>query len=724
MDFPLPDGAWSGRRAIVVGGGPSLRGFDWSRLKDELWIGTNRAWVHNPTIHLVLDVRLQGELLTDKEWLRWPGLKVWHRVNLRDPVPPPLPPGVHEVGSPGRVWSRSLASGLAHGSCVAPSAINLADLLVGPKGTIYLLGFDLHGVDGQTANWHDDYPWRSGPATVYNRFRQNLESFAPHCQAKIFNVSLDGTSTLRAWPMLKDIPSVPPRRRPLVVSFATSSYFEHARSMEESARAWGLDVRVERLPDFPSWREACKYKPRMLAKLIDDSDRPILWVDSDARFRAYPELFDQEHDADVMAHVIRRRTGHEQTAAGTIWLNNTPGAKAFIHRWLAIMDARLTPDRLGDNEAFGAAFREWGTRARELPGTYCWIFDLHPELLPHDKPVIEHLQASRNTVKTASPKVPLREINETRTGSPVVGKGLGNRFVQSHQAFFIDTFGSPLVGTFNISLPEPFPRHGHALDTALGKFWLVRLSTVSSRESAIGWAYRSHSSRVPTTVLEVLTRETLPERFKRQRIRVEMLQRWGQAQITHWAREWGHKWFQDHDWLVPELKAHLTRPQADSGEVWRLMTEELARAGQAWSGKRVLDWGCAEGFFTCAAAKAGALAVGADISAHMLSIARDVSEHIEMTDARFECSDVVSGEWDLILSLSTWNDVDPTYERLAEHVADLRRRARVGSFLELVNPPLRGSMTQAEVDRIVSGKPLWHRKHPVRKSCSLYWVPS
>ena len=42
--FPntLEDDTWKGRRCFIIGGGPSLRGFDFSSLKGELVIGVNR----------------------------------------------------------------------------------------------------------------------------------------------------------------------------------------------------------------------------------------------------------------------------------------------------------------------------------------------------------------------------------------------------------------------------------------------------------------------------------------------------------------------------------------------------------------------------------------------------------------------------------------------------------------------------------------------------------
>ncbi|MCX5657919.1 MAG: hypothetical protein NTZ48_06855, partial [Candidatus Omnitrophica bacterium] len=35
---------WEGQRCFIIGGGPSLKGFDFSKLKGELVIAVNRAW--------------------------------------------------------------------------------------------------------------------------------------------------------------------------------------------------------------------------------------------------------------------------------------------------------------------------------------------------------------------------------------------------------------------------------------------------------------------------------------------------------------------------------------------------------------------------------------------------------------------------------------------------------------------------------------------------------
>jgi hypothetical protein len=41
---------WQGCDAFVIGGGPSLRAFDWDRLLDRLTVGCNSAYLHGPEI--------------------------------------------------------------------------------------------------------------------------------------------------------------------------------------------------------------------------------------------------------------------------------------------------------------------------------------------------------------------------------------------------------------------------------------------------------------------------------------------------------------------------------------------------------------------------------------------------------------------------------------------------------------------------------------------------
>ena len=44
----LPTGSWKGQRCFIIGGGPSLKGFDFKQLKGEKIIAINKAFVDAP----------------------------------------------------------------------------------------------------------------------------------------------------------------------------------------------------------------------------------------------------------------------------------------------------------------------------------------------------------------------------------------------------------------------------------------------------------------------------------------------------------------------------------------------------------------------------------------------------------------------------------------------------------------------------------------------------
>lgn len=193
----LSDGAWRGRRAFVVGGGPSLRGFDFRRLDGELWIGCNMAFLERPTIALSICFRFMRDVVKPgvppprgphaAAWAACPSLKVFmapptdgERV---DDVP------AYQVGNCDRTvgvnaWGRSLATGLRNGPMSGIVAANLADILA--PDVIYLLGMDCQAADeGRTANYHDHYWWNADrkPRPKEGRYRGARDVWEKHAAA-------------------------------------------------------------------------------------------------------------------------------------------------------------------------------------------------------------------------------------------------------------------------------------------------------------------------------------------------------------------------------------------------------------------------------------------------------------------------------------------------------------------------------------------------------------
>lgn len=169
---------WSGRRCFVVGGGPSLRGFDWDRLRGERVLAINASALYAPaTACLALDRRVVEDLFRATGRPECPIF--WPRLVGADDRPAPA--GVVEIrgvdGPLGRgPWSGTWPE-VAWSSHAGPVALNLAQLF-GPS-RIYLLGFDYARDLG--ANFHREYAiWDDDPADPFPVWRRDLERFAHH----------------------------------------------------------------------------------------------------------------------------------------------------------------------------------------------------------------------------------------------------------------------------------------------------------------------------------------------------------------------------------------------------------------------------------------------------------------------------------------------------------------------------------------------------------------
>ena len=162
----------------LVGGGPSLRGFDWSRLENRNVIAINKAaldgrvpwtrmlsmdlgfWkLHGADVESVADGRPCVHVCVGDEKLPEHGPTVV--------VPCCVPCCVHEGPNPHLVaaWGRNGDVGCGGSSGYA--ALNYAAEI--GYTWIVLLGYDCRG-DGRggQAWWHDGYPWQQSEA-VYER---------------------------------------------------------------------------------------------------------------------------------------------------------------------------------------------------------------------------------------------------------------------------------------------------------------------------------------------------------------------------------------------------------------------------------------------------------------------------------------------------------------------------------------------------------------------------
>lgn len=214
LEQVLKNGQWKGRRAFVVGSGPSLRGFDRSVLNAEMTIGCNEEYRWGPSISLCQDPRFfagdgmpgRTPVKDDPAWFRGSSLPVYFHGHHDVPMPEVnhdeicLARTAHSRETP-FAWGSSLECGLYYGANVGMTAINLAEIL--GADPIYLLGFDAKA-QGERTHCHDAYPkeWTLDKEVdrkhVYGRWIAEFRNIAPKIKPRVVNLNPD--SAIDAFP--------------------------------------------------------------------------------------------------------------------------------------------------------------------------------------------------------------------------------------------------------------------------------------------------------------------------------------------------------------------------------------------------------------------------------------------------------------------------------------------------------------------------------------------
>jgi len=186
-----------------------------------------------------------------------------------------------------------------------------------------------------------------------------------------------------------------------VIGYYTKNtlYESHARRFMESLKQFKIPSFVMPIDSLGTWRRNTNYKPTFikdcLKKIIG---RNLVYVDCDAEFLQYPNLFDElgeDIDCDIAVHLFDKSQHGSQCKgfeilSGTIFLKNNKTVYDLIERWEleckrrpTVWDQKSLQEVLGENYTY-------------LPACYCTIFDV----MKHVKnPVIIHHQASREVRK-------------------------------------------------------------------------------------------------------------------------------------------------------------------------------------------------------------------------------------------------------------------------------------------------------------------------------------
>ena len=326
----LPDGAWKGKRCFIVGGGPSIKRFNYSRLKDELVIGVNRAFEKcNPTINFSICDRFYLWIKNNSfggldKWRKLTGLKVFEEKGFCGDKEQ-----LHTIKTAGRdALTTSIKDGLGAGLNSGYAALNLAICL--GADPIYLLGFDMRAKEDKQVWWHDGYPINNNWEN-YGKFIEYFDLAAPKIKKLgIRVINLNSKSNLKCF-KFGTWRGIKPTNRPLITSHYTKDMYENqVPGFTESCDLFGLEYELDAIDPIGTWRANSNYCVQSIRKMLDKHQRPLLRVDIDARFLRYPSLFEQpDFNADFGAHI---RLGQE-LLGGTVYFNNTEQARIVLDKW-------------------------------------------------------------------------------------------------------------------------------------------------------------------------------------------------------------------------------------------------------------------------------------------------------------------------------------------------------------------------------------------------------
>lgn len=199
---------------------------------------------------------------------------------------------------------------------------------------------------------------------------------------------------------------------PIIVSYYTTGtpYEDEARELVQTCNALQLEHRVEGVKPRGTWESNCAMKAGFMLDMWTSLQRPMLWVDADARMRRAPELL-RGMSADFAVHKAARW----QFASGTVFVNATELAGELLQTWRRRCEA---DPRTWDQVHLDHAWEELSLRAPLetvwLPQSYTRIFDRPDDNDGGGAPVVEHFQASRRlkAVVTAGEPRPFVDFDE------------------------------------------------------------------------------------------------------------------------------------------------------------------------------------------------------------------------------------------------------------------------------------------------------------------------
>lgn len=192
-----PTSDWAGEDAFIIGGGPSLIGYDFTKLTGRNVIGCNDAFRLGPAICSYVIFGDAGFFRDNMRAMETSGCQIVTNA-----------PSLGFINVPWLLTMGRQRDGLHHGNVLGwnystgAAAVNLAVSLGANR--IFLLGFDMGKRHDGKSHWHN-HRSKAIHDSAYQRFIrgfQTLQKALKVCEdIEVFNVT-DGTSKLPVFPRI------------------------------------------------------------------------------------------------------------------------------------------------------------------------------------------------------------------------------------------------------------------------------------------------------------------------------------------------------------------------------------------------------------------------------------------------------------------------------------------------------------------------------------------
>jgi len=432
----LQNDVWRGLPCFIVGGGPSLKGFDWSILEGQPVIAINRALEFcNPSILLSMDSQvyrwfIEGDygeqakhkfehMLGRKLWVHNAPLPYEEKDNELIRVPnlgKPRDRGDFVENVINWDFRKGIVAGGNSGYCAVQLALSLG------ADPIVLLGFDMKGDGVRQTHFHSGHPRGAQKEDVYKGFLNSFRILSKYFDngytkdTKPSILVVGQESALEYFPrvgmgMVPYLRNVNYKIRMITLATPNSGYMELAENLARSAKVFGYDCTIYAMDDIPrTWNAALRYRARFIRQVLStlSENEVLLWVDSDCTFLKNPYYFtefteDTELDAAFtwcdwtqFPETAGSRKCWNELCAGVMLFRNRANVRALLDMWADWMEQEPNLKKL-DQRYLQAlleegAIEELGLKLGQIPLSHNQIFD---SMASNGDPIIEHRPASR-----------------------------------------------------------------------------------------------------------------------------------------------------------------------------------------------------------------------------------------------------------------------------------------------------------------------------------------